>query len=59
MSSADQRGSQGVRGVSWKGKTLSLEQNLPIDGSVRVGSHPKGRFLGACLSGTPEMKVFC
>lgn len=29
---------QGERGAHWKGKTLALGQNLPIDGSVRVGS---------------------
>lgn len=38
MSRADQRGMQGERGAHWKGKTLALGQNLPIDGSVRVGS---------------------
>lgn len=48
MSSADQRGWQGVRGAGWKGKTLALGQNLPIDGSVRLGSRPQKEIFG-CL----------
>lgn len=47
-SRADQRGSQGTRGASWKGETLALGQNLPIDGSVRMRSELPKEIFG-CL----------
>lgn len=45
VSGADKRGLQGARRAGWKGKTLALGQNLPIDGSVKKGDFlPKEDF---------------